>query len=148
MVARTLTDEDKLKGFGLGSDDYVIKPFNLLELMARVRALLKRTSPGSDLRQLHFGKVVIDFGEHVILKGKKRIPISRYEIGILRLLASEPDKVFTRHDILDNVWGIEAFPTNRTVDNYICSLRRKVEDTPRRPTHIVSVYGSGYKLVL
>lgn len=140
------SEADKVKGFGLGGDDYVTKPFSIKELMARVKAHLKRTTPGSDLKRFRLGRAEIDLNRLTIINGRETHEICRYEAGILRLLGSNPGRVFSRDEILDQVWGTEAFPTNRTVDNYIVRLRKKIESDPDHPTVIQSVYGAGYKL--
>jgi len=139
-------ESDKVKGFGLGGDDYVTKPFSIKELMARVKVQLKRTTAGSDLKRFRLGRMEVDLNRLVLIRGKETITICRYEAGILRLLASRPGQVFSRDEILDQVWGTEAFPTNRTVDNYIVRLRKKLESDPDHPSLIVSIYGAGYKL--
>jgi DNA-binding response OmpR family regulator len=145
LTARAV-EEDKVRGFGLGADDYITKPFGLMELIARVKAVLKRTTPGSELSTIRVGKVTVDLEEHVVRRGAREEALGRYEVGILRLLASRPGRVFTRDEILDAIWGMDAFPTNRTVDNYIAKLRRKIEDDPKNPKVLLSVYGKGYKL--
>ena len=139
-------EEDKVRGLGLGADDYITKPFSMAELLARIRTVLRRASPGSELTSVKIGKSIVDFGKFTVTRGTRTESMSRYEIDTLRLFASEPGKVFSRDEILNRVWGMEAFPTNRTVDNYIVKLRQKLEANHREPRHIVSVYGSGYKL--
>lgn len=141
-------EEDKIKGLGLGADDYVTKPFSMGELLARIRTVLRRASPGSELASLKIGKNVVDFEKFTITRGTKTEEISRYEADILRLLASDPGKIFARDEILNRIWGMEAFPTNRTVDNYIVKLRQKLETDPKEPRYVISVYGTGYKLSL
>ncbi|OGV60980.1 MAG: hypothetical protein A2283_10030 [Lentisphaerae bacterium RIFOXYA12_FULL_48_11] len=139
-------EEDKIKGLGIGADDYVTKPFSMKELTARIRTILRRASPGSELTSIKVGKSLIDFEKFTITQGHRTEPIGRYETDILRMLASDPGKIFSRDEILNRVWGIEAFPTNRTVDNYIVKLRQKLEPDLKEPRYIISVYGSGYKL--
>jgi DNA-binding response OmpR family regulator len=139
-------DEDKVRGLGLGADDYLTKPFSMAELLARVRTVLRRATPGSELKTMKIGKYVVDFDKFTVACGSRTEPLGRYETEILRLLASSPGKVFSRDEILNKIWGMEAFPTNRTVDNYVVKLRQKLEKDPKNPKHIISVYGSGYKL--
>ena len=144
-------DTDKIRGLGLGADDYITKPFNLKELIARVNAVLRRTAPGSELKSIRIGRMAINFTRQVIeYSGRSSCceSLGRYETAILRLLVSEPGKVFTRDEILDRIWGLAAYPTNRTIDNYIVKLRQKIETDPKNPRHLISCYGSGYKLVL
>ncbi len=145
LTARA-AEADKLRGFGLGIDDYVVKPFSVLELMARVKAVLGRTAPGSDLKQIDIGNARIDFAKLTVESDGKIDELSRYEADILRLLASEPGRIFSRDELLDHIWGVEAFPSNRTIDNYIVKLRQKLEADPKNPRVLVSVYGKGYKL--
>jgi DNA-binding response OmpR family regulator len=145
LTARA-TEADKLRGLGLGADDYVVKPFSILELVARVKAVLKRTDPGSNLDSLKIGNAIINLSKLTVDSNGITRKIGRYETDILRLLASEPGRVFSRDEILDQVWGMEAFPTNRTIDNYIVKLRQKIESDPKIPKHLLSIYGKGYKL--
>jgi DNA-binding response OmpR family regulator len=147
LTART-TEADKLRGLGLGADDYVVKPFSILELIARVKAVLNRTAPGSSLQTLELGSANVDFRKLTVSTNDNEEELGRYEADILQLLASDPGRVFSRDDILDAVWGMEAFPTNRTIDNYIVKLRQKIEQDPKHPQHLLSIYGKGYKLVI
>jgi len=146
LTARA-AEKDKLRGLGLGADDYVVKPFSILELIARVKAILKRTAPGAGIEQLKIGGCIVDFMKSTMRVSGKEQELGRYEADILRLLSSEPGRIFSREEILDQVWGINAFPSNRTVDNYIVTLRRKLEGDPKNPAHLFSVYGRGYKLI-
>jgi DNA-binding response OmpR family regulator len=146
LTARS-AEADKLRGFGLGIDDYVVKPFSVLELMARVKAVLGRTAPGTDLKQISIGNARIDFAKLTVESDENIEELSRYEAGILRLLASEPGRIFSRDELLDHIWGMEAFPSNRTIDNYIVKLRQKIELDPKNPKHLISIYGKGYKLI-
>jgi DNA-binding winged helix-turn-helix (wHTH) protein len=132
---------------GAKADDYVVKPFSILELVAHVKAVLNRTRPRSDIETLNVGDARINFSKLTVESNGSTGEISRYEADILRLLASDPGRVFSRENILDQVWGMEAFPSNRTVDNYIVKLRQKIEPAPKEPRHILSIYGKGYKLV-
>ncbi|WP_372808039.1 response regulator transcription factor [Pontiella sp.] len=145
LTARS-TEADKLRGLGLGADDYVVKPFSILELVARVKAVLNRTAPQAEIKSLQLGDVRIDFMKLTVESGGQTEELGRYEADILRLLASEPGRVFSRTDILDQVWGMAAFPTNRTIDNHIVKLRQKIEPAPKEPRYILSIYGKGYKL--
>jgi DNA-binding response OmpR family regulator len=145
LTARS-TETDKLRGLGLGADDYVVKPFSILELVARVKAVLSRTTPGSGIDTLYIGKAVVNLAKLTVETNGHVQELGRYEADILRLLASEPGRVFSRNEILDQVWGMEAFPTNRTIDNYIVKLRQKIEPDLKKNQHLLSVYGKGYKL--
>lgn len=146
LTARS-ADEDKLRGLGLGGDDYITKPFHLLEFLARVKVVLKRTLPGSTLELVKLGETTADLQRGEIHTPDAVHEIGRYEIAVLRLLASKPGKIFSRDEILDRIWGLEAYPSNRTVDNYVAKLRAKLEPDPKKPIFLLSEYGAGYKLV-
>jgi len=146
-------EADRVKGLDLGADDYVVKPFSLLELLARVRALLRRPPPASRAANalaetLKFGNVVIDFRCFEARKAGQVLDLSRKEFGILRCLASRAGGVVTRDELLDEVWGVDCYPTTRTVDNHMSMIRAKIEDDPANPKHLVTVHGVGYKLVI
>ena len=145
LTARA-TEADKLHGLGLGADDYVAKPFSILELVARVKAVLNRTSPGSTIEMLQIGNTHIHLTKLTVELNGRTEGLGRFEADILRLLASEPGRVFSRDEILDQVWGLDSFPTNRTIDNYMVKLRQKIESDPKQPKHLLSIYGKGYKL--
>ena len=137
---------DRVRGLDMGADDYVIKPFSVPELMARVRALLRRSSP-SAATTLSFGDVEVDFRRHTAVRAGQVIEMTRKEFALLRFLASRADAVVTRDELLNKVWGFDAYPVTRTVDNHIASLRAKLEADPARPVFIQTVHGVGYKFV-
>lgn len=150
ILMLTALDEthQKIRGLELGADDYVTKPFSLGELMARVKALLRRASGGGfDEPAYRFREVEIDFTKYEIRRGKAVEPISHNEREMLRLLVGRAGEPIRRSEFLDAIWGIEAFPTNRTVDNYIVKLRKKIERDPAAPRHVLTVHGVGYKFV-
>ncbi len=137
---------DRVRGLDLGADDYVVKPFSVPELMARVRALLRRSSP-SAVATLSFGDVEVDFRRHTAVRAGRVVEMTRKEFALLRFLASREDTVVTRDELLNKVWGFEAYPVTRTVDNHIAGLRAKLEADPSRPVYIQTVHGVGYKFV-
>jgi DNA-binding response OmpR family regulator len=139
-------EADRVNGLDMGADDYVIKPFSIPELMARVRALLRRSSSGL-AATLTFGDVAVDFRRHSALRGGRAVEMTRKEFALLRFLASREDVVATRDELLNKVWGFEAYPVTRTVDNHIAGLRAKLEPDPARPVYILTVHGVGYKFV-
>jgi DNA-binding response OmpR family regulator len=139
-------EADRVLGLDMGADDYVTKPFSVPELMARVRALLRRSSPRL-AATLTFGDVEVDFRRHVAVRGGRAIDMTRKEFALLRFLASCEDTVVTRDELLNKVWGFEAYPVTRTVDNHIAGLRAKLEADPARPVYIQTVHGVGYKFV-
>lgn len=141
--------EDRVEGLDAGADDYLVKPFSTLELLARVRALLRRRlRDGEFVNQLSVGRLWVDFARHSATVDGTPAELSPKEIGMLRLMISFPGEVISRERFLDAVWGYNAFPTTRTVDNHIASLRSKIESDPANPRHILTVRGTGYRLVL
>jgi len=139
---------DKVLGLDLGADDYITKPFSVRELLARVRAIVRRMNPPKALPdELSFDDVVVDFVRYEARKGETRVEMTRKEFGMLRYLAARPGEVVHRHELLEEVWHYKGFPTTRTVDNHVLSLRAKLEDTPGEPRHFVTVHGVGYKFV-
>ncbi len=148
LSARSL-ENDIIRGLEAGADDYVTKPFSIGELLARIRAMFRRVSklPESAARRVQIGEAVVDVENNSAECEGKRVQLSFYETAILQLLAEHRGQVVSRDDILDNVWGFDANPTNRTIDNFILKLRRKFEPDPANPVYILTVYGQGYKLV-
>ncbi len=137
---------DRVLGLDLGADDYVSKPFSLRELLARVRALLRRVqAAGTLLNELRVNDVFVDFRSYEARKGGVPLEMTRREFQVLRALASHPGEVISRSELLDQVWGLEVYPTTRTVDNHIASLRAKLERNAAEPVHILTVRGVGYK---
>ena len=141
--------EDRVNGLDAGADDYLVKPFSTDELLARVRALLRRVERKTRLPlKLKLGEVEIDLARQTALRGKKRVHLTAKEFSMLRLMAGAEGEPVTREKFLDTVWGYTAFPTTRTVDNHIASLRAKLEKNPDEPRWIKTVHGVGYKLEL
>jgi DNA-binding response OmpR family regulator len=139
--------DDRVAGLDSGADDYLVKPFSLKELLARVRALLRRAERGQAVPGvLAIGAAVIDFGRAVVTRDGGDHPLSDKECGMLRVLAAHPGEPVSREKFLDEVWGYHAYPSTRTVDNFITGLRAKLEDDPTRPRHLVTVRGVGYRL--
>ncbi len=147
MLTARGEEKDRVHGLDLGADDYVTKPFSVPELLARVRAILRRGSLKNLPDQLHFDDVVVDFQSYEAHKGDQPLKMARKEFGILRLLAARTGQVVTREELLDEVWGYENYPSTRTVDNHIASLRAKLEQDPSQPGYLLTVHGVGYKLV-
>jgi len=137
---------DKVLGLELGADDYLQKPFGARELLARIRAVLRRgtKSPG-ELEECAFGDVRLDFKTQTATKAGRPVHLTAKEFALLRLLAAHEDEVVGRDRILNKIWGYEKFPTTRTVDTFIHNLRQKIEDDPARPDHLLTVPWSGYK---
>ena len=141
--------EDRVTGLDVGADDYLVKPFSTVELLARVRALLRRMErKNKSPAKLKFGDVEIDLARQTAFRGKKTIHLTAKEFAILRLLAEAESEPVTRERFLDVVWGYTAFPTTRTVDNHIAGLRAKIEKNPDEPKWLKTVHGVGYRLEL
>jgi DNA-binding response OmpR family regulator len=148
MLTARGEEADRVVGLDLGADDYVTKPFSVMELMARIRALLRRTSSSINLpNDLSFGDVEIDFLRYVARRRGKTVEMTRKEFAILRLLGGRTGEVVTRDELLNEVWGVESYPVTRTVDNHIAGLRAKLEADPARPVYIRTVHGVGYQFV-
>ena len=150
MLTARSQEADKLRGFDVGADDYVTKPFSVAELLARICAVFRRVDAAAaapDAQTLTLGDARVDLRAQTVSQGGRVLQLGFYEVEILRYLAEREGSPVSRDDILDRVWGIEASPTNRTVDNFIVKLRRKLEKNPNDPRHILTVYGQGYKLV-
>ena len=148
MLTARGEEADRVLGLDLGADDYVTKPFSVRELLARVRALLRRAYPPNDLPEnLRFGDVVVDFKRYVTSKGAGKLEMTPKEFGVLRFLAARAGEVVRRDELLDEVWGYEAEVTTRTVDNHVAALRAKIEDKASEPRYLITVHGVGYKFV-
>jgi two-component system response regulator VicR len=148
MLTARGEEVDRVRGLDLGADDYVTKPFSLPELMARVRALLRRAQRRSGkalIDELKFDDVEVDFRKCEARKAGCLVEMTRKELGLLRLVASYEGEVLTRDELLDQVWGYESCPTSRTVDNHVAQLRAKLEMVPAEPKHLLTVHGTGYR---
>ena len=150
MLTALSTEVDKVKGLDLGADDYITKPFNLNELRARIRAALRRFEPvltGKKRRKFKVGRATVLLERSMIQIEDKDIPLGHYETQILEMLSQEPGSIIDRQQLLSEIWGLDNEPMNRSVDNHIVSLRRKIEEDPKSTRHIITVHGFGYKLV-
>ena len=139
--------DDRVDGLDSGADDYLIKPFSLKELLARIRALLRRHERELAVPEtLRIGAATIEFRRGTIVRDGHEHALSDKEAGILRVLAASIGQTVARERFLDVVWGYNAYPSTRTVDNFIVSLRAKLEESPASPRHLITVRGSGYRL--
>ncbi|GMV17383.1 MAG: response regulator transcription factor [Polyangiaceae bacterium] len=149
MLTARSQEADKIRGLDAGADDYVTKPFSVGELVARIRALFRRTGRPVENSTFKIGDVTVNVAAHTVQRGTKQETeqLSFYEVELLRLLHERSGQPVSREEILNKIWGVDANPTNRTIDNFIVKLRKKLEKRPDKPEHILTVYGYGYKLV-
>lgn len=146
MVTAKGEEEDKVRGLGLGADDYIVKPFGTRELLARVDAALRVTRLASSrLSQLSIGAAEVDFESFTIARDGASQEATAHEIKLLRYLLERDGLLLTRQQIIDAVWGADYYGTERTVDNFIGRLRAKLEHDPKKPRHIMTVRGAGYR---
>lgn len=146
LTARS-AEVDKVLGLELGADDYLAKPFGMAELVARIRALLRRSTVTEDVDRVEFDNISIDFKAYRAERGAETVELSAREYRLLKYLVVKRGKVVTRDELLDEVWGYNSYPTTRTVDNHIARLRQKIESNVDEPRHILTVHGVGYKFV-
>jgi DNA-binding response OmpR family regulator len=154
MLTARSQETDKIRGLDSGADDYVTKPFGVNELIARMRAIFRRArasaarGAGAAPETLALGDATVNFTTHMVTARGREHQLSFYEVELLRMLAERAGQPVSRDEILAKVWGLEGSSTNRTVDNFIVKLRKKIEKSPDRPQHILTVYGYGYKLTM
>jgi DNA-binding response OmpR family regulator len=147
IVLSALGDEvDKVLLLEIGADDYLVKPFGTRELLARIRALLRRASPESR-KTVHFGDAELDLKRRVVTRGGDELKLTPSEYNLLTYFVQNPDRPLTRDMILNSVFGYEFFPNTRTVDAHIVKLRQKLEPEPNIPRHFLTVYGVGYRFL-
>ncbi|MEM8568750.1 MAG: response regulator transcription factor, partial [Bacteroidota bacterium] len=142
---------DKVLGLELGADDYVTKPFSVRELLARIKAILRRSEGQADQinsGSVAIGRLTINFHSYVAMEDDKEIKLSHKEFEILHYLIDHSNQVVSRYDLLEKIWGYDEQPTTRTVDNFIVRLRQKIETNPNAPKIILTVHGTGYKLLI
>jgi len=148
MLTARSQEADIVLGLELGADDYVTKPFSVLELMARVKSVLRRTKSGAQIPEKYrFGNLEVDFKKYAARKKGRPIDLSPREYEILKYFIEKQGEIVSREDLLNAVWGYESFPNTRTVDTHIAKLRQKIEDKPDDPEHIITVHGIGYKFL-
>jgi DNA-binding response OmpR family regulator len=148
MLTARKQETDKVLGLELGADDYVTKPFGLPELKARIKALLRRRSAvRKDLEDDVFGDVRVDFRRQEAFRSDKSLRLSAREFAILKYFLQREGEVVSRQMLLSDVWGYEVQPTTRTVDNFILTLRKKIEKNPSKPEHLLTLHAAGYKFI-
>jgi len=146
MSGKKKKEIDKVLGLELGGDDYMTKPFGTDEFIARVHAILRRSRPEApEIEDLAFGDVTVDFRTKTATKGGRELHLTAREFSLLRLLAGGEGQVVSRETILNKVWEYEKYPTTRTIDTFMYNLRRKIEDDPAAPRHLITVPWLGYK---
>lgn len=153
MLTARSAAEDRVHGLEVGADDYIVKPFELEELLARVRSLLRRRQwerheePAPRPGRVTFGHATIDFESHEVEVAGEALKMTRLELDLVRYFVENPSRVISRDELLEQVWKLRNYSTVRTVDNFISRLRRHFEVDPARPRHFLSVRGAGYKFV-
>jgi DNA-binding response OmpR family regulator len=145
MVTARAGADDKLLGFDLGADDYLTKPYDPRELMARVRSLLRRAAGPADAR-LRIGDLALDPVRHEVRIRDRQVPCTPAEFRLLATLVAAPDQVFSRGQLVERAYGLDGHITERTIDVHVMNLRRKIEADPRDPEYLRTVYGVGYKV--
>lgn len=148
MLTGKKEEIDKVVGLEIGADDYMTKPFSIKELIARIRALLRRSSSIiKEIEEYSFGDIYLNFKKHEAYKNGSVIQLSAMEFKLLKYFAQHVGEAISRDQLLDDVWGYDQFPTTRTVDNYILLLRKKIENDPSNPKYIITLHKAGYKFV-
>jgi DNA-binding response OmpR family regulator len=148
MLTAKSSEMDKISGLDYGADDYITKPFSLSELLARIRAILRRAYPEENiLTHYSFGNVTLDFTKMEAFVNDREVKFTRKEFAILEYFINREGEVVHRHDLLNNIWGYDKIPTTRTVDTFILEIRKKIEKIPSKPTHIISISGVGYRFI-
>jgi DNA-binding response OmpR family regulator len=144
MLSGRASETDRVRGFARGTDDYVVKPFHYPELAARIEAVLKRANGRRERGLIQVGELRVDPLSRKVTVGDRRVELSAKEFALLRMLASEPTRVFTKEELLRDVWGFQLMGSTRTLDSHASRLRRKLGSSGRR--WIVNVWGVGYRL--
>jgi DNA-binding response OmpR family regulator len=147
MLTAKSDEEDRVKGLGMGADDYVVKPFSPKELVARVKALLRRTKPKKSVLSFNKGDLIIDTDRFEVKKSGKVVNLTQTEFKLLQCLSERPGQVFSRLQLVNLILGYDFEGYDRTIDAHVKNIRHKIEDNPRRPVYIKTVYGIGYKFI-
>ena len=146
VLSAAAEEMDKVQLLEIGADDYMVKPFGARELLARIRAVLRRSSP-DDTKVLEFGEVQVDLTRRTVKQSGQEIRLTRAEYNLLTYFLQNPDRALSRDAILNSVWGYDCFPQTRTVDAHVVRLRHKLEPEPAHPRHFLTVHGVGYRFL-
>jgi two-component system alkaline phosphatase synthesis response regulator PhoP len=148
MLTAKSQEIDIVRGLEAGADDYITKPFGVRELLARIKVALRHSGVVQSVSKvMSIGSAEVDLVKGTVVRGDETFKLGHFEVRILTMLIENAEKPVERNKMLDEIWGLEAYPTNRTVDNHIVSLRRKLEDDAKNPKHILTVHSIGYKFV-
>jgi DNA-binding response OmpR family regulator len=147
ILTGSAEEVDRVLLLELGADDYVVKPFSPKELLARVRAVLRRSRRAPPVEQFRFGDVSVDFLKMEVLRAGKAVALTPQELKLLRYFSQNSERVLSRDQLLNEVWGYNSYPSTRTVDSHILTLRQKLEKDPASPVHFITVHHAGYKFV-
>jgi DNA-binding response OmpR family regulator len=147
ILSGSAEEVDRVLLLELGADDYVVKPFSPKELLARVRAVLRRARRSPAVEQLYFDDVAVDFSKMEVLRAGSPVPLTPQEFKVLKYFSQNPERVISRDQLLSDVWGYNSYPSTRTVDSHILTLRQKLERAPASPVHFLTVHNAGYKFV-
>jgi len=146
VLSAAAAEMDKVQLLEIGADDYLVKPFGARELLARIRAVLRRAAPEHN-RVLEFGDVQVDLTRRTVVRCAEEVRLTRAEYNLLTYFLQNPDRALSRDHILNSVWGYDCFPQTRTVDAHVVRLRQKLEAEPARPRHFLTVHGVGYRFL-
>ena len=148
MLTAKSQEAEIVTGLEIGADDYITKPFGVLELLARISALFRRVAPGTGLQEIHrFGDLEINFKKYYARKKGRSLKLSPREYELLRYFIERQGEIISREELLKQIWGYDLYPDTRTVDAHIAKLRHKIEDKPEEPKLIVTAHGMGYKFL-
>jgi len=146
VLSARCAEMDKVEFLEIGADDYVVKPFGTRELLARIRAVLRRATP-EDCKVMEFGEVKVDLTRRVVTRLTDEVRMTRAEYNLLTFFLQNPDRALSREVVLNSVWGYDSFPQTRTVDAHVVRLRQKLEPDPAQPKHFLTVHGVGYRFL-
>lgn len=148
MISARASEMDKVSGLDIGADDYVTKPFSVPELVARIRAIFRRMVQIKDISNKYsFGNISLDFKKFQAFRNNQEIILSSREFAIMEYFIRHEGEAIHRQDLLSDVWGYQSTPNTRTVDNFVLNLRKKLEENPSKPKHIISIKGIGYRFI-